>query len=314
MTSRSADARPAEDMLVITREFDAPRELVFAAWTDPRHVRNWWGPRGFTSPRVDIDFRVGGSFIFGMRAPDGKQYWNQGEYLEIAAPERIVSVMRFSDAQGNRKKASDYGLDGIPDEMRDVVTFEAIGPARTRLTLRRDHALAVARRFGEDAGWNQSLDRFGAILREIPSAPAEIVQTRVIAAPRELVFEAWTDAKHIGEWWGPRGFRTTVHEMDVRPGGDWRLTMHGPDGTDYPNHSVFVEIDRPARLVFDHVSPPRFRMTATFEDDGGNTRLTARLVFESAELRDKIAVQHRAVEGLHDTLARCAESVEAQAE
>ncbi len=69
----------------------------------------------------------------------------------------------------------------------------------------------------------------------------EIVATRVFDAPRELVFQVWTDAKHVSNWWGPRGFTTTTYEMDVRPGGVWRHVMHGPDGTDYPNEIVFVE-------------------------------------------------------------------------
>jgi uncharacterized protein YndB with AHSA1/START domain len=77
----------------------------------------------------------------------------------------------------------------------------------------------------------------------------EIVTTRVFDAPREMVFDAWTDPKHIGQWWGPIGFTTTTHEMDVRPGGVWRFTMHGPDGRDYKNRIVYTEIVRPERLA-----------------------------------------------------------------
>lgn len=81
-------------------------------------------------------------------------------------------------------------------------------------------------------------------------ADREIVITRVFDAPRELVWNAWTDPKQIVRWWGPRGFITTIHEMDVRPGGVWKSTMHGPDGTDYPSQSVFVEVVKPERIVY----------------------------------------------------------------
>jgi len=82
------------------------------------------------------------------------------------------------------------------------------------------------------------------------AAEREIVMTRVFDAPRELVFQAWTDPMHVAQWWGPEGFSTTIHEMDVRPGGVWRLTMHGPDGRDYKNKMVFLEVARPERLVY----------------------------------------------------------------
>src|SRR5271156_6753607 len=80
----------------------------------------------------------------------------------------------------------------------------------------------------------------------------EIVITRIVDAPRELVWEAWTDPKHVAQWWGPRGFSTTIEEMDVRPGGVWRHTMHGPDGTNYPNKSVFTEVVKHERIAFSH--------------------------------------------------------------
>jgi uncharacterized protein YndB with AHSA1/START domain len=142
----------------------------------------------------------------------------------------------------------------------------------------------------------------------------EIVATRVFDAPRELVFQTWIDPKHISNWWGPRGFRTTTHEMDVRPGGVWRHTMHGPDGTDYPNETVYVEIAKPERLVYDHVSPPKFRTTVTFLDQAGKTEVTVRMLFESAELRDQVALKYGAVEGLNQTLERLGEELEAMSD
>lgn len=95
--------------------------------------------------------------------------------------------------------------------------------------------------------------------------------------------------------------------MDVRPGGRWNLIMHGPDGTDYPNRKVYLEVVRPERVVYDHVSDPKHRQTVTFEDAGGRTRLTMRLLFETAELRDSTVSRYNAIEGGKQTLARLAD-------
>jgi len=111
----------------------------------------------------------------------------------------------------------------------------------------------------------------------------EIVTTRVIDAPRELVFRAFTEPERLARWWGPKGFRNTFHEFDLRPGGQWRFVMHGPDGKDYENHSEFREVVKPERIVFDHACVPHFQMVQTYEDLGGRTRLTWRMRFATEE-------------------------------
>ena len=116
---------------------------------------------------------------------------------------------------------------------------------------------------------------------EAPS-DREIVSTRVLDMPREHVFRAWTEPEHLARWWGPKGFTNTFREFDQRPGGRWRFVMHGPNGVDYENESVFVEIAAPARIVFRHVTAPRFEVTATFAEQGRKTRLTFRMLFETA--------------------------------
>jgi uncharacterized protein YndB with AHSA1/START domain len=134
-----------------------------------------------------------------------------------------------------------------------------------------------------------------------------IVATRVLDALRELVFEMWTDPERVAPWWGPKGFTITTHDMDVRPGGEWRFVMHGPDGVDYQNKIVYIEIAKPERLVYSHVSGPPFEATAIFTERGGKTELTVRMVFESATLRDQVAREFGAVEGLQQTLERLGE-------
>lgn len=111
----------------------------------------------------------------------------------------------------------------------------------------------------------------------------EIVSTRSFDAPRERVFEAFSDPSRLARWWGPKGFTSTFHEFDLRPGGTWRFLMHGPDGVAHPNESVFVEIVKPERIVFQHVSGHRFEMTITLDEQGGGTRVTWRMRHETAE-------------------------------
>ena len=139
--------------------------------------------------------------------------------------------------------------------------------------------------------------------------PCTIIGVREFDAPRELVFEAWTDPKHLAQWWGPNGFTTTTSAFDMRPGGVWRFVMHGPDGCDYENRITFDEIVKPERLVYHHgggddVEPVQFRTTVTFEDLGGRTRLTMRGVFPSAAERARVIKEYGADKGLVQTLAR----------
>lgn len=117
----------------------------------------------------------------------------------------------------------------------------------------------------------------------------EVVSTRLFDAPRDQVFAAFSDPAQLAKWWGPDGFTNTIKKFDFRPGGDWHLTMHGPDGTDYRNESVFVKIVEPERIVFDHLrTMHRFLMTMTFSEFDGKTRLTWRQRFESAAELEKV--------------------------
>jgi len=112
-----------------------------------------------------------------------------------------------------------------------------------------------------------------------------VVTTRLIDAPRDLVFRLYREPEHLARCWGPNGFWNTFHEYDFRPGGHWRFFMHGPDGTDYPNHSVFDEVMAPERIVFRHVDDPQhqFQMTILLEERGAKTQLTWRMCFDSGE-------------------------------
>ena len=156
--------RSARDELIITRIFDAPRELVWQAWTDPEHIRRWWGPKDFTAPACRIDFRVGGKYLFCMRSPDGKDYWSTGVYREIVPLERIVCTDSFADEQGNVVPATYYGMSpDFPLEMLVTVTFEDQA-GKTKMTLKHSGLPAGEMSEQTGAGWNESFDKLAASL------------------------------------------------------------------------------------------------------------------------------------------------------
>ena len=145
-----------------------------------------------------------------------------------------------------------------------------------------------------------------------PTAERELFITRLIKAPRNLVWDAWTDPKHIVHWWGPDGFTNTIHKMDVKPGGIWKLTMHGPDGADYPNQIIFRRVVKPELLEYTHGSGDendsnQFEVTVNFEERGKHTQLTMRAIFKTKEERDLVVDKYGALEGNKQTLNRLEE-------
>jgi uncharacterized protein YndB with AHSA1/START domain len=145
------------------------------------------------------------------------------------------------------------------------------------------------------------------------AAEREIMLSRVFDAPREMVWEAWTDPKQVALWWGPKGFTTTIEVMDVRPDGMWKHVMHGPDGTDYPNESLFLEVVQYERLVYPvrggrkGAPEVQIKKMATFENEAGGMRVTMRLIFVSAEARDQNVRDYGSIEGGKQTLQRLAD-------
>jgi uncharacterized protein YndB with AHSA1/START domain len=147
----SAGPNPTKRELVITRLIDAPRELVFEAWTEPKHMAQWWGPKGFTNPVCEMDVRPGGAFRIVMRAPDGVEYPMRGVFREIVTPERLVFTTVAEDRDGNPH------LEGLT-----IVTF-AEYDGKTTLTIQTSAVGLTpesARMLeGMEEGWTQSLER-----------------------------------------------------------------------------------------------------------------------------------------------------------
>ena len=305
--------------LHLTRVFAAPRPLIFRLWTDAQHVAQWWGPHGFTNPVCQLDARPGGAIRIDMRGPDGTVYPMTGRYRDIVEPERLVFASAALDAAGQPLF-----------EVLTTVIFSEQG-SMTSLALEAHvvEATAAADPYlaGMDAGWTQSLERLADYaatvgarkdsgLPEYTSAQTSrgIVFSRVLDAPRELVWQAMSDPQHLVRWWGPRGFTTTIERLDFRAGGVWKHVMHGPDGANYPNKSVYMEIVPHERIVYSHGggreggAGVHFVATWSLEpSETDRTRLTVRLECVSTADRDVLVREYRAIEGGNQTLEKLSE-------
>jgi uncharacterized protein YndB with AHSA1/START domain len=143
------DSIAADRELTVSRVIDAPRALVFNAWTDPEQIARWWGPKGYTTVDYDMDIRPGGTYRFRMRSPEGVDHRKRGVYREIVAPERIVFTFAWEEPDGR-----------LGRELLVTVTFEPLG-TQTRLTLRQSGFDTVENRDSHVIGWTSCLERFG---------------------------------------------------------------------------------------------------------------------------------------------------------
>ncbi len=426
-SAANTPASPAspEREILLSRDFDAPRDLVWEAMTSPEHVVHWWGPEGFRTEIETMDVRPGGAWIHTMVGPDGTRYPNKSIFRDVVRPERIVYV------HGGRREGGP-GVGFVA-----TWTFEALAPRRTRVTLRMEFRTAedrdvVVREFGAIEGGRQTLARLADFLAENPlvverelAAPADVVWqaltdlahlrrwyfpqlsafaarvgfetaftvthagrdfvhrwrvtavvpfqrlayawsyagypgdsvvtfyltptaagtrltvvhrglasfqperhpelaaanfragwtelcasldrfipelgrpaalapfavTRTFAAPRALVWQAWTEREHLARWFGPRGFAMTIEKLDLRPGGFCHFRLDAPDGTRMWARFAYREIVPPQRIVWvhsfsdpdvgigghplsDELWPRQLLATATFAETDGRTTVT----------------------------------------
>ena len=309
----SAHSHPTESLVgrefLITREFDAPRELVFAAWANPKHLAQWWGPRGFTARVSQWDTKPGTAIHIVMCAPNGMEIPLDGEFVEVVAPEKLVFTCGKMDEAG--KMMFEF-LHTVTLVERNDKTLFTIKSRVTKAISRSDQHIC-----GYEPGMTQSLER----LAEILAADDEIVITHEFDAPRELVFKAWTDPKHLAQWWGPRGFTNPVCQWDPKPGNAIHVVMRSPNGTDYPMGGTFREVAAPEKLILstgalDEKGVLMFELLhhVTFAEQNGKTLLTirSRVIAKTAEYSDKYLSGYRA--GMTQSLEKLAETLPAKGE
>jgi uncharacterized protein YndB with AHSA1/START domain len=242
----------ADREILVSRLFDAPRELVFSAFVDPARISQWWGPHGFRTTTHAMDFRPGGTWKFVMHGPDGRDYKNKIVYEEIVRPEKLTY-----------RHAGEEDTENV--HFCSTILFQEEG-SKTRVTMQmvfdtpaeRDE---VAEKYGAIEGANQTLERLGSLVTAPGTDDAEFVITRSFDAPRDLVFAAWTEAERLAHWWGPKGMRIRVAKLELKPGGIFHYAMEMPDGNEMWGKFVYREITPPERIVF----------VNSFSDPQGNT-------------------------------------------
>ncbi len=322
--SPTASTSVAGFELHISRVFDAPRELVWAAWTDPALLGEWMGPRGFTAMDIEHDVRVGGKWRLRLHKteavtncdPKGQpDLWMRGVYLEVVPPLRAVYTFAWEGR-----------VDMPALETTITVTFREL-EGKTVMDFRQGPFLSAEDRDGHNTGWSSAFDRFAEFLLTPVGAENtmtnghaankyDLVLERVFDAPRAAVWSAWTDPAQLAEWWGPKRFTNPVCRAETRAGGAIYIEMRAPDGTVYPMSGTYLEVVKPERIVFtsaalDDHGQPKFEMhtTIAFADLGGKTAL--KLVARVLKMTSADAPQHLAGmrEGWSQSLDRLAERV-----
>jgi uncharacterized protein YndB with AHSA1/START domain len=289
MTNKNQSSQP----LVIERTIDAPVALVWRAITTREDIHRWlFDFIGFKpQPGTDFEFTV---------VHEGNTFHHLCKVIEVVAQKKIPYSWRYDGHEGDSLVTFELFAEGTKTKFK--LTHEGLE------TFPKTPQLA---RTNFEKGWTMLSESLQDIVENLDK---EIYIEREFDAPRELLWEAMTNPKHVVNWWGPIGFTTTIEEMDFRVGGTWKHVMRGPDGAEYPNHSVFKEIVKPEKIVYQHAGHKKggpgisFISTWTFDELGKNkSRISIRMIFPETEMRDFVVKEHNAIEGGKQTLGRLAE-------
>jgi uncharacterized protein YndB with AHSA1/START domain len=290
--------------LLIVRTFDASREDVWKAWTDSETFIKWWGPKHFSCPFCDINFKVGSKYLNCMLSGDGKDFWSTGTYKEIVPMERIVYTDSFSDEKGNIVPATHYGIEEIPLELEVKITFEEFGGG-TKMSLSHIGIPTGKIEKMTKIGWNESFDKLDKTLIanrlevnpkiKVIAIPGiqELFIIREFEAARETVFNAHTDPELYIQWLGPSDLKTTLKTFEPRSGGKWRYVSKDNEGNEYSFHGFYHTFSAPKFIIstfeYDrfpesgHVFLEKIRFDCLSKQ---KTKLTYQMIFTSVEDRD----------------------------
>lgn len=233
----------------ITRIYDAPVKLVWDAWTDPKKVGKWWGPRGFTLTTHSKDLRAGGHWNYTMHGPDGVDYPNRTTYFEVEKHSKLVY---------------DHGAnENQPALFRVTVLFsETKGKTKMEMTmaLATPEAAEETRKFIKKAGGDATWDRLAEYLSAENESKEKFVINRSFDAPIALMYDVWSNPNHISKWLPPTGFQMEYLQTDIRPGGSSFYMMTNGAGVTMYGKAHYLELQKPNRIVY----------TQEFSDSNGN--------------------------------------------
>lgn len=268
--------------IFISRVVNATQERVWKALSDPKQLDAWWGPEGFRNKTSEFSFKPGGLWKHVMIGPDGAEYPNTTQFLDIAPPDYIVYAVA-----GGKK-----GERGISFQM--TWTLKNLG-GKTEVTIHhvfekpedRDFVVKV---HGAIKGGEQTLARLDAhvaepgITGEKPGKPGfELRLERVVDAPLKRVWRAWSDPEQLKKWFAPRPLTLRVDKMDFRSGGGFAMAMVFPDGKRHDFSGIYREVAPQSRIVWTGEFPgdpkDNIRTEISFEDLGGRTKINVLQTF-----------------------------------
>lgn len=276
-----SDLDPELD-LVLTRTLAAPRELLWACWTTPEHLVEWFVPKPHRVTACDLDVRPGGRCNTTFEV-EGNEMPNNGVYLEVVEGEKLV----FTDAYTEGWKPAPEPF------MTAIVTFADAGEGRTTYTaIARHRSKASAdqhREMGFFEGWGIVAEQLEGHAQNLQAR--QMVIERDIAAPVSRVWAAWADPEALPQWWGPDGYSCRTQRIDLRAGGEWVFEMIGPDGKVWPNHHRITRHDREQRIDYALLSGAdgarHADASVTFTDLGkAGTRVRLSMIFADQEQHD----------------------------
>jgi len=246
-TKSKSDLVITDNEMSISRLINAPCDLVFEMWTNPEHIKHWWGPTGFTNTIYKMDFKEGGEWDFTMHGPNGIDYRNTNRYVKIVKNEKII--LEHTGPPLFRMTAL-FKAEGKKTLLSVTSHFESAGLLKQ-----------VIEKVGAAEGLKQNIDKLEAYVAKVP-AEKELVIMRQFNAPKELVWKAFSEAEALAQWWGPPGASIGVTKLDFRPEGIFHYYMESPMGKMW-GRFYYLEIVEPERIVF----------TTSFSDkDGDITR------------------------------------------
>lgn len=273
--------------ITISRDYDAPLALVWQAWTQPQHLAQWWGPDGFSITTFEFNLKPGGIWRYLMHGPDGRDWKNRIDYIEIVPQKRLVY------AHGGEEGDADIRFQVLvtfcEKAGRTTVTMKSVFPTKEVLE-------KVVREYGALEGAKQHMSNLAEYLPTMGDSKAArresaFVLSRELNAPRALVWKAWTEAEQLAKWWGPRDMKLDVVKADIREGGRFHYAMKAPGNTMY-GLAVYRELNAPERMVwvnsfadakgeiarapFAKEFPLEVLNTVLLSEHGNKTRLTLR--------------------------------------
>jgi uncharacterized protein YndB with AHSA1/START domain len=272
-------AKNKSNELKITRVYDAPVKMVWDAWTDPQQVGKWWGPRGFTLTTHSRDLRPGGHWNYTMHGPDGVDYPNRTIYHVVEKESKLVY-----DHGSNDDRPPLFRVTAVFSEAEGKTTLEMT------MSLATPEAAEETRKFIKKAGGESTWDRLAEYLEKESSGTEKFVINRTFDAPLDVMYDMWTNPKHLSKWLPPTGFDMQFVRADIKSGGSGFYVMKGPNLTMY-GRAEYLKIEKPHTIVYKqqfcdenekisrHPMAPKWPETMLTtvklaEEESGRTRVT----------------------------------------